>query len=82
MNQKIEPIYLQEPMSACCGADLLPGYNSNVCSKCKEYCDIGYVCDKCQGKGHIGILDDPDEHTTEEISCEYCQGTGQIVVSE
>ena len=75
----IEPLYLQEPMSECCGVNLIPNLNTNICSKCHEQCSITYNCDKCQGEGNIGTLDDPDEHQIETIECEYCQGKGIII---
>ena len=72
----IEDINLQEPMSTCCNADLMPGYETNVCSKCKEQCSIGYECPKCQAKGeYLGI-------TNEMTGCEDCNGTGQLIIDE
>lgn len=72
-----------ERLSGCCGTVVFP--DSDICTDCKEHCDIQETCPECLGKGTIDVRDDyhPPMCINERwrtIICPKCEGKGYIEV--
>lgn len=75
----VDPIHLQDPVSECCRAKIIEDIKENICFNCGKNTRLVVLCDRCNGSGG-GIMDDPDEHQYQKIPCEYCNGTGNILL--
>ena len=70
--------------SNCCGATVYE--NTDICSDCKEHCQVFDACEDCDGTGEV------DEEIKEsfaslritpaykKVKCETCDGTGEIEI--
>ena len=78
-----EPFIYTHGISNCCGAAVYD--DSDICTDCKEHCEVMTECPDCDGAGYKTVMDmdSVNSRTVSHpndiiVTCERCNGEGEI----
>lgn len=77
-------IYYGERTSHCCGASVY--HDTDICTDCKNHCDIEEPCPDCKGTGEVDVIDTAKVKSYsidipyKKDKCNTCDGEGYILI--